>query len=315
MQDSTPAIVPTEDGARNGPVFRDDGSKDTGNGPSPSGLQLDGSRLGQRGPDDRHDTLALAVVDRRQARRGGQFRPTRPHAVEAAGKRFGAQFPIGGDGAGRWDGETIVCIASGPSLCAEDLEAVREAVEAGQARAITTNATAFSAPWASVHYGSDAKWWTFHLPDGRLMFEDVRARCRGEPWTTSGGTHRHLGRQGMRFVRGISQQTGLSRKPGAIHFGGNSGHAAIGLAYHFGAGRIILLGYDMQRTGGESHHHGDHPKGLGNPGGGILSVWAKRYGALAEDLRRARVPTVNASRETALQCFPRAPIVEALQCR
>ncbi|HDY5476679.1 TPA: hypothetical protein RQ695_006640, partial [Pseudomonas aeruginosa] len=42
----------------------------------------------------------------------------------------------------------------------------------------------------------------------------------------------------------------------------NSGGGAVSLAIARGAKRIILLGYDMQKTNGQSHWHGDHPKGL-----------------------------------------------------
>lgn len=96
-----------------------------------------------------------------------------------------------------------------------------------------------------------------------------------------------------------------------IHFGGNGGYQVINLAYLWGASRMVLLGYDMQRTGGASHWHGDHPRGLlkSSP----YEQWIKRFGDLAADLWKEKINVVNASRETALQCFPRMPLEEALQ--
>lgn len=108
-------------------------------------------------------------------------------------------------------------------------------------------------------------------------------------------------RERMQFVR-VAREDGLSTTPQRINFGGNSGYQAIGLAYLWGAKRIILLGYDMQKTGGKKHHHADH-KGL--PNLGDLDSWRRHMNLLAVDLRKQGVEVLNASRETALKCFER----------
>ena len=105
---------------------------------------------------------------------------------------------------------------------------------------------------------------------------------------------------------------GLNKKPWTVNCGMNSGYQAINLAYHLGAKEIFLLGYDMQRTGGQSHFHGDHPKGWAN--GGDYSDWCKRLAELAADLRVEGVRVVNCSRETALECFDRSTIDETIKC-
>lgn len=107
-------------------------------------------------------------------------------------------------------------------------------------------------------------------------------------------------------------EPGLCIRPGRIHTGLNSGYQAINLAYMFGAARIVLLGYDMQRgPKGESHHHGDHEGGL--PNLGTMHEWARRMIQLAIDLRVQRVDVINASRRTALKCFECMPIDKALR--
>jgi len=88
----------------------------------------------------------------------------------------------------------------------------------------------------------------------------------------------------------------------------NSGAGAIGLAVHMGAQRVILLGYDCQRTGGQAHWHGNHPKGLGNAGS--INTWPAQFQKLARDLRNFNI--VNCTRETALTCFPRVELEKAL---
>lgn len=88
-----------------------------------------------------------------------------------------------------------------------------------------------------------------------------------------------------------------------IHEGGNSGYQAINLAYHFGAARLVLLGFDMQRTGGKSHWFGDHPAGMNVPS--PYDVWRGKFTALAADLALEGVEVLNCSRETALETFRR----------
>jgi len=102
---------------------------------------------------------------------------------------------------------------------------------------------------------------------------------------------------------------GLGREK--IHFGGNSGYQAINIAYLFGATKIVLLGYDMQKTDGKSHWHGDHPKGLHkNP---MMASWIKNFGQLARDLNDEGVETINATRNTALEMFKKQPLSVALK--
>jgi hypothetical protein len=94
----------------------------------------------------------------------------------------------------------------------------------------------------------------------------------------------------------------------------NSGVLAIALAHRFGAAAITLLGYDCQHTGGKTHWHGNHPRGMGNAGsiGGtkMAPTWADQFAAVAQ--RVQGTPVVNATRATALAAFPRAPLEECL---
>lgn len=116
---------------------------------------------------------------------------------------------------------------------------------------------------------------------------------------------------GLHYVEGV-RESGLSQSKHRIHCGRNSGYAAIGLAALWGASKVILLGFDMQRTGGASHWHGDHVAPLAQLPS--MSRWVDEMVLLGSDLRRAGVRVVNASRQTALKCFVRMPLEEALGC-
>lgn len=88
----------------------------------------------------------------------------------------------------------------------------------------------------------------------------------------------------------------------------NSGAGAIATAILGGAKRVILLGYDCQHTSGLTHWHGDHPKNLGNAN--RIAAWHEKFEQLRKD--HLSVEILNASRETALECFPKKSLKECL---
>lgn len=91
--------------------------------------------------------------------------------------------------------------------------------------------------------------------------------------------------------------------------GGNSGAGAVSLAAHFGARRIILLGYDCKYgANGARHWHGDHPAELRNATS--LPKWRGQFSEIAGHL--VGVEVVNATRDTALTVWPRVSLEEAL---
>jgi hypothetical protein len=150
-----------------------------------------------------------------------------------------------------------------------------------------------------VLYAPDLRWW-------RVYGAEVEQTFAGERWSCA-----HV--DGVNHIDAVDDP-GLSAGPGRINTGGNSGYSLIGLAYLWGAARIILLGYDMQRgPRGESHHHGDHGNGLPNCPAENLMEWARRMLQLGIDLRERGVEVVNATRRTAITCFERLPIEQALR--
>jgi hypothetical protein len=183
-----------------------------------------------------------------------------------------------------WRGQTVVCIASGPSLTAADCEQVRQA----GLPTIVTNTSVRLAPWAAVLMGFDGAWWAKHAAELQ-GYAGRRVTCSN--------TGAKFGAQSLQKVLGFR---GF----------GNSGAAALSLAALGGAGRIVLLGYDVQHTGGQTHWHGDHPPGLGNAKG--VKLWPAKFAKAAEYAARRGSVVVNASRQTALTCFPRVVLEDEL---
>jgi hypothetical protein len=140
-----------------------------------------------------------------------------------------------------------------------------------------------AAPWADALFAMDAPWWNVYR-------DEVMAKFRGE-----------------RFSAGRRPDTTPTPAPTF----GNSGAGALALAAHFGALRIVMVGYDCQRTGGMTHSHGDHPPTLGNAK--TMPAWPAKFERAAAHLSKLGVEAINASRATALRCFRRGDLQTELE--
>ncbi|MBP9033920.1 MAG: hypothetical protein KBG29_08490 [Pseudomonadales bacterium] len=193
------------------------------------------------------------------------------------------QIKQAGKFAGRWKGQTVACIASGPSLTPQDCERVR----AAGLPTIVTNTTFRLCPWADVLYAMDKQWWLHYLREVEKTFTGDRVTV-------------HL----MPHRLGV-----IPMKNCGFNSYSHSGAGAISLAIHGGAARVLLLGYDCQHTGGRAHWHGDHGGLLGNAR--AIDRWMASYDALRARMDKAGVEYLNCTRETALG-WPRADLDQVL---
>ena len=194
-----------------------------------------------------------------------------------------ARFPV----RGRWQGGIVVCIASGPSLTADDCERVRVWREETGTKAkavIVANTTFRAAPWADALFAIDRDWWKTYLNEINATFK------------------------GQRFSKNSQNPAYNVVQLKEINTYGNSGAGCISVAEQAGAARVILLGFDCGHTNGISHWHGDHPNHLGNAG--LTNQWLDKFKQLADDFKHIEI--INASRETAITCFPRARLEDLL---
>ena len=195
----------------------------------------------------------------------------------------------------RWAGKTAICLASGPSMCAED---AKTAIKSG-AKLITVNSTWRMAPSAHVHYSSDHDWWETNI-------DAMRDKCLGEFWTG----HPTYEAPDVQRIPFDKAGRGLNKRAGFINWGGNSGYCAIGVAHQFGARRILLLGYDQCEHGGAGHWHEDHPASIKKAFN--WPMWKVRFDEMAADAKASGIEIINCSRVTALRCFPQMRLQEAL---
>lgn len=179
-----------------------------------------------------------------------------------------------------WEGQTVVCIASGPSLTQADCDLVRRS----GLPTVAVNSSWRMARFADVIYAGDAAWWDAYGDEVTIP---------AERWTCT---------------RLAAQKHGINLH---VAYGPyNSGSRAIQFALERGAARVILLGYDCSVEDG-SHWHGDHER-TKNPTPDRVRLWHRQFAAVALQAKVRKAQVVNCSRKTALTAFPRGDLVQEL---
>ena len=195
-----------------------------------------------------------------------------------------------------YPGETIYIIGGGPSLKGFDFNLLR-----GR-RTIAINKAVIYAWHADILYWTDSRFYTwfknevdnyqglkFALKAGSQYTKDINILKKGKPY-------------------------GIEEDPGTLAHGFNSGYAAINLAYHLGAYKIILLGFDMCNDGNETHFHDGYPTiAAGNQI--YTDKFLPGFKQLHSELKAKNVDVLNASSYSRLNVFPKISIEQALSFR
>lgn len=195
----------------------------------------------------------------------------------------------------------VVCLATGPSLTQADVDYVRD-----KATVLCVNDAHRLAPWAAAIFSSDRYWWRHHR--GVPSFKGYRATIEYSPGRYAAELLTFAPE--MHFLRQTGHNGLETNLEGLRTCGQNSGGAALNLAVHLGAKRIVLLGYDLGDTTGQKHFFGPHPSPLSNTHN--FPRWRAAFDTMAEPLRDAGVEVVNCTVITSLSSFPCLPLRETL---
>lgn len=200
-----------------------------------------------------------------------------------------------------WEGRTVVCIATGPSLTPEQIVQVR----AAGVPTIVVNDAYQMAPFADLAYFADLKWWNWHKakPEWKAFAGERCSIFVGGNVATAAPSDPQV-----HLLRSASEP-GLSTKPGEICTGSNSGYQAINIATLAGAKRIVLVGYDCQARDGRHHYFGDHPDKSFAPYEAIRA----RFGDLVVPTSKLGVEILNATPGSRIGCFPMVTLAESLE--
>jgi hypothetical protein len=192
----------------------------------------------------------------------------------------------------------IGIVASGPSATVEDARLLRKCCD--KIIAINDSWRLCRAPdgqyFADCIYGTDMKWWLYAVADISRDYD-------GELWTQRIGWTEEPEALGIRCMES-DRKPDLCTEVGKIHTGHNSGFAAINLAYHLSADTVVLLGYDMDMDGERRHWFNDRPERLN-----VKSDYTLFSRSLETiDTEKHGIEILNATRRTALKCFPRVKL-------
>jgi hypothetical protein len=154
-----------------------------------------------------------------------------------------------------------------------------------------------------VVYGCDAAWWRFRR--GLPEFNGLKICYAGNGLADFPDIRRvkipHAGVDDLLFD-----------EIGTIGAGGNSGFQALNLAVQFGARKIVLVGFDMTDRSGVHWYGRNRWPMSNNPADHNFKRWIGAFEKAAPVLGQMGVEVVNASPHSALQCFPKKSIAEAL---
>lgn len=187
----------------------------------------------------------------------------------------------------------IVIIAGGPSLTHEDVALV----EITDADIMGVNDAYRICNRLTYLYACDRRWWNWHW--ARVNEISCRKFALED-----------LNRHGVEQLIDDGVE-GISFEWPKVRTGRNSGYQAINLSILLGYEQIILLGYDLQYTNGKAHWFGDHPKPLNNAPLARINEWIRYFNQMAKELPNS-IQILNATRETALSCFPKVALEDAL---
>jgi len=121
------------------------------------------------------------------------------------------------------------------------------------------------------------------------------------------------------LARDGKKPRGISSTPYLVSWNGNSGAAAVSVAVHAGAKRVILLGFDMKlNNSNQQHYHNAYGRGIIN----IQDPHKRRklpfdrhlrgFPIIAQDAGRMGIEIINASPESVISCFRKMTVKEII---
>ncbi len=201
-----------------------------------------------------------------------------------------------------WVNDTVVIVGGGPSLKNFDLTGIEKF------KSIAVNSAFKLVPNADILFYADTRWWRWNSADIKKVFGT------GRIVSTSSCAAAFLDPSVVRMGRDYryqDQDEPLSTTPGYLS-GSDSGYMAINLAVQMGASRIILLGFDMQFQGDETHWHPDHP--ITSQITDYVDRFAPTYPRLVQALHKRGIEIIRCT-PSALHMIPEIPWEDALKLK
>jgi len=209
----------------------------------------------------------------------------------------------------QFDGETVVCCATGPGLTPEVVEMIRPYHARGVVKVAGLNDSYRIIDFLDVFYACDEKWWDVHTKPDFVLKQPVGVmEIPAQMWGNQTAWSLLRKYPHVNVVQGQSKK-GFSTDRNVIHWGNNSGFQLLNLVHLMGARQMILVGYNMGVPEGQDvHFFGKHPAPL-SQGGNQYRGFVKQFDSIQPEIRAG---IFNATVETTLRCFTRVDLNEAL---
>ena len=199
-----------------------------------------------------------------------------------------------------WDGLTAVCVGGGESLTNKQVDRVIWARRLNRIRIIgVNNAYEKFRNSLDVLYAADFRWWSWHWGDveSLLCAKVTVDKAAKKEWPS------------LLYLEPTEEPIthtleGFDPDPSHLRTGKNGGYQAIHLAAHYGAKRILLIGYDQK--GG--HWHEPHRV----PQADIFDLCRRFWPTLATAMVERGIEVINCSPGSALETFPMANLEDVL---
>jgi len=222
----------------------------------------------------------------------------------------------------KYEGETAVLIATGPSINEDQIGIVQQAHQEGKCRIITVNNAYQIAPWTNAHLSCNDNWWKHYWPKDEVLREMPADKYTRYPDLAK--------KYGILYIHTIVKD-GLSTNPSVLHINHGSGPLAMNLASLYGINRLLLIGHDMKfsknydgrkkKVGSNKRHFfGEYPKelqhwpsvkvGLSKPG--TLDGLIEAYKKMVPQLQSIGMKVINCTPNSDLKCFPMSTLEKEL---
>lgn len=210
-----------------------------------------------------------------------------------------------------WPGSTVFILGGGPSLADVDLSVIYDKRVIGVNNAygdpkVIISKNAHMSPyeprkWVDICWFGDLKWFRWHRRylrefTGLVMHFNENTNIYKIDWI-----------KGIRRSR--TKPMGLDSSPAHICWNRNSGASAINLAYHLGAKRVVLLGFDMRLVDDKKNYHNDH---VGEKGVDPFKRFLQTFKYIAMDADKLDLEIINATPDSAIKEFPITKLEDTL---
>ena len=164
--------------------------------------------------------------------------------------------------------------------------------------------------WIDMVFWGDKKWYLTNRHKV-AAFKGLKVTCH--PYFTNG----RFPNEGIKHVlKDTVHSKGISQRPNSVAWNANSGSAAISIAAHMGATKIILVGFDMKLDVGFKQHWHSEYGAMNRKGATPKSLPFNRhltgFPHIARDALRMGITIINACPDSAIACFPRMSVKDIL---